>query len=158
MFPCASSAFAAAVFVIAVFVSPVPGQTEKEIVIPGDSGMKWVNTEITVVAGDIVRLDATGEVDVGSSWGVHGPEGTTKFSEQPPGYYPLDTKFRYGLVGRITLGSGRKYQPTQTWVYGETKEIKVIRSGILWLTVNDDAPEGNTGEFKVKITVIKKKR
>ena len=149
---------AAAFFAIAVFVSPIFGQTEKEMVIPGDSGMKWVNTEITVVAGDIVRLDATGEVDVGSSWGVHGPEGTTKFSEQPAGYYPLDTKLRYGLVGRITLGSGQKYRPTQTWVYGESKEIKVTRSGILWLTVNDDAPEGNTGEFKVKITIIKKKK
>ena len=130
----------------------------KEMTIPGDTGLKWVNTGITVAAGDTVRLDATGQVDVGGTWGVHGPEGTTKFSEQPPGYYPLETKLRYGIAGRITLGSARKYQPTQTWVYGEAKEIKVTRSGILWLTVNDDAPEGNEGEFKVKITVVKKKK
>jgi hypothetical protein len=94
-------------------------------------------------------------VDVGGSYGAHGPEGTTDFSEQPPGYYPLETKMRYGLAGRITLGSGRKFQVTQSWVYGEAKEIKVKQSGILWLTVNDDAPEGNVGAFEVTITIIK---
>src|SRR5687768_3790749 len=129
----------------------------KEMTISGETGLQWVNTGITVVAGDTVRLDAKGEVDVGGTWGTHGPEGTTNFSEQPPGYYPLETKMRYGLAGRITLGSGRRFQATQTWVYGEAKEIKVKRSGILWLTVNDDAPEGNVGEFEVTITVIKPK-
>jgi hypothetical protein len=129
----------------------------KEMTISGDTGLKWVNTGITVAAGDTIRLAATGQVDVGGTWGVHGPEGTSKFSEQPPGYYPLETKLRYGLAGRITLGSARKYQPTQTWVYGEKKELKATRSGILWLTVNDDAPEGNEGEFKVMITIVKKK-
>ena len=143
-----------------LFVSIAAAQTDvtKEITISGETGLKWVDTGITVVAGDTVRLEAKGEVDVGGTWGIHGPEGTTNFSEQPPGYYPLETKMRYGLAGRITLGSGRKFQPTQTWVYGETKEIKVKRSGILWLTVNDDAPEGNVGGFEVTITVIKPKK
>ena len=140
-----------------LMVGAVAGQTETttKITVPGDSGLKWLNTNLTVAAGDTVRLEATGEVNVGGSWGIHGPEGTTNFSEQPPGYYPLETKMRYGLAGRITLGSGRKFLPTQSWIYGEKKEIKVTRSGILWLTVNDDAPEGNEGEFDVTITVVK---
>ncbi len=154
------SAFAALFFALALFAGTAAAQTEstKEVVVPGESGLAWVNTGITVVAGDTVRLDAKGRVDVGSTWGEHGPEGTTNFSEQPVGYYPLETKRRYGLAARITLGSGRKHLPTQTWVYGEAKEIVVKRSGILWLTVNDDAPEGNVGEFVVKIEIIKKKR
>jgi hypothetical protein len=145
---------------IIFFAVTAVAQTDvtKQITISGETGLKWVDTGITLVAGDTVRLDAKGEVDVGGTWGVHGPEGTTNFSEQPPGYYPLETKMRYGLAGRITLGSGRKFQPTQTWVYGEAKEIKVKRSGILWLTVNDDAPEGNVGGFDVTITVIKPKK
>jgi hypothetical protein len=146
-------------FVLLFLVASISAQApDKEIIIPGDSGLKWVNTGITVAAGDSVRLEAEGQVDVGGSWGIHGPEGTTNFSEQPAGYYPLETKMRYGLAARITLGGGRKFEHTQTWVYGEKKEMKVARSGILWLTVNDDAPEGNTGEFKVKITIIKKKK
>src|SRR5215204_2890548 len=136
-------------------IAAAQGDVTKNITISGETGLKWVNTGLTVVAGDSVRLDAKGEVDVGGSYGAHGPEGTTDFSEQPPGYYPLETKMRYGLAGRITLGSGRKFQATQTWVYGEAKEIKVKRSGILWLTVNDDAPEGNVGAFEVTITIIK---
>jgi hypothetical protein len=150
--------FAFAVFsglVLCAGLATAQAETSKDITIPGDSGLKWVNTGLTVVAGDTVRLAAKGEVDVGGTWGIHGPEGTTNFSEQPAGYYPLETKMRYGLAGRITLGSGRRFQATQTWVYGEAKEIKVKRSGILWLTVNDDAPDGNVGEFDVTITIIK---
>ena len=147
----------ATVSAIVLFAGLASAQAEltKNMTISGETGLKWVDTGITVVAGDTVRLDAKGEVDVGGSYGAHGPEGTTDFSEQPAGYYPLETKMRYGLAGRITLGSGRKFQVTQTWVYGEAKEVKVKRSGILWLTVNDDAPEGNVGAFDVTITIIK---
>jgi hypothetical protein len=134
------------------------GDTSVTMTISGETGLKWVNTGITVAAGDTVRLAADGEIDVGGSYGSHGPEGTTNFSEQPPGYYPVESKLRYGLAARITLGSARKFLPTQTWIYGEHKEMLVKRSGILWLTVNDDAPEGNVGEFKVVITIVKKKR
>ena len=141
--------------VLSAGLASAQAETTKAITISGETGLNWVNTGINVVAGDTVRLDAKGEVNVGGSWGVHGPEGTTNFSEQPPGYYPLETKMRYGLAGRITLGSGRKFQSTQSWVYGEAREIVVKRSGILWLTVNDDAPDGNEGEFAVTITVIK---
>ena len=150
----------ATISAIVIFASVASSQTDvtKDMTISGETGLKWVNTGLTVVAGDTVRLEAKGEVDVGGSYGAHGPEGTTDFSKQPPGYYPLETKMRYGLAGRITLGSGRKFQPTQSWVYGEAKEIIVKRSGILWLTVNDDAPEGNVGAFEVKITVITKKK
>lgn len=134
------------------------GDTSVTMTISGETGLKWVNTGINVVAGDTVQLAAEGEIDVGGSYGSHGPEGTANFSEQPPGYYPVESKLRYGLAARITLGSGRRFQPTQTWIYGEHKEMVVKRSGILWLTVNDDAPEGNVGEFKVVITIVKKKR
>ena len=155
-YTCVRFALAVACSVL-LFAGLASAQAEatKEITIPGETGLQWVNTGLTVVAGDTVRLAAKGEVDVGGSYGSHGPEGTTNFSEQPPGYYPLETKKRYGLAGRITLGSGRRFQATQTWVYGEAKEIKVKRSGILWLTVNDDAPEGNVGAFDVTITIIK---
>ncbi len=145
---------------ILFFTGTVNAQDEptKDITVSGETGLKWVNTGITVAAGDTVRLDAKGQVDVGGTWGIHGPEGTTNFSGQPPGYYPVESKLRYGLAARITLGSARKFEPTQIWIYGEKKEIKVTRSGILWLTVNDDAPEGNEGEFDVTITIIKKKK
>jgi len=151
--------FAVITLTFLIFAASVSAQPpDKEIVISGETGLKWVNTGLTVAVGDAVKLEANGQVDVGGTWGIHGPEGTTKFSEQPPGYYPMESKLRYGLAARITLGSGRKFETTQSWIYGEKKEMKVTRSGILWLTVNDDAPEGNIGEFTVKITIVKKKK
>jgi len=152
--------FAIAFVVVLLAAGNVSAQDDvtKEITVSGETGLKWMNTGLTVVAGDTVRLDAKGQVDVGGTWGIHGPEGTTKFSEQPAGYYPLETKLRYGLAARITLGPGRKFEPTQTWIYGEKKEIKITRSGMLWLTVNDDAPEGNVGEFVVTVSIVKKKK
>ncbi len=156
------SIFGLSIAILAMFTvtSNVTAQDEatKEIVIPGDTGLKWVNTGIAVGAGDTVRLEAKGEVDVGGSYGAYGPEGTAKFSEQPVGYYPLETKMRYGLAAKVTPVKGKKPQPTQSWVYGEKKEIISARSGTLWLTVNDDAPEGNVGEFTVKVTIVKNKK
>jgi len=144
-------------FLAATAFSQAP---DKQIVISGDTGLKWVDTGITVATGDTVKLDAKGEVDVGGTWGIHGPEGTTKFSEQPAGYYPLETKLRYGLAAKIVSAParGKKAQPAQTWIYGEKKEAIAARSGTLWLTVNDDAPEGNIGEFTVDITIVKKNK
>ncbi len=132
-------------------------ETTKEITVSGETGLKWINTGITVTAGDTVRLEAKGKVDVGGTWGIHGPEGTTNFSEQPPGYYPLETKLRYGLAVKITPAVVKKNQAIQAWVYGDKKEVVATRTGTLWLTVNDDAPEGNEGEFKVTVTIVKKK-
>jgi len=156
------SIFATFIAMLAMFVVSAnvaaQDETTKEIVIPGDTGLKWVNTGIAVGAGDTVRLEAKGEVDVGGSYGAYGPEGTAKFSEQPVGYYPLETKMRYGLAAKVTPVKGKKPQPTQSWVYGEKKEIVSARSGTLWLTVNDDAPEGNVGEFTVKVTIVKNKK
>ena len=156
------SIFATCIAMLAIFVVTAnvaaQDETTKEIVIPGDTGLKWVNTGIAVGAGDTVRLEAKGEVDVGGSYGTYGPEGTAKFSEQPVGYYPLETKMRYGLAAKVTPVKGKKPQPTQSWVYGEKKEIISARSGTLWLTVNDDAPEGNVGEFTVKVTIVKNKK
>lgn len=155
------AAFSASCLFALFLVASVSAQSpDKEVVIPGDTGLKWVNTGITVTAGDMVRLEAEGQVDVGGSWGIHGPEGTTKFSEQPPGYYPLESKMRYGLAAKITPAPirGKKTLPAQTWIYGEKKEAEATRTGTLWLTVNDDSPDGNIGEFKVKITIVKKKK
>ncbi|MDI1242745.1 MAG: hypothetical protein PSX80_12585 [bacterium] len=146
-----------ALFVAAANVS-AQDETTKEIVVSGETGLKWVNTGISVVSGDTVRLEAKGQVDVGGSYGSYGPEGTTKFSEQPVGYYPLETKMRYGLAAKIVPARTKKPQPTQSWVYGEKKEVVAARGGTLWLTVNDDAPEGNVGEFTVQVTILKKKK
>jgi hypothetical protein len=126
----------------------------KPITIDGKTGLNWVNTAIEIKAGDTVRLSAVGNVDVGGTWGVHEAEGTVKFAEQPPGYYPVESRTRYGIAARVTS----KGSPDQKWAYGDARAMSIKRSGLLWLTVNDDAPDDNTGEFVVTITVVSSKQ
>lgn len=126
----------------------------KTITVDGKTGLNWVDTGIEVKAGDTVRLSGKGEVDAGATWGVHEAEGTTKFADQPPGYYPVESRTRYGIAARVTsTGSD-----DQKWAYGDAREMRVKRSGLLWLTVNDDAPDDNTGEFIVTVTVVSNKK
>ena len=127
---------------------------KRHFTVDGNTGLNWLDTGMDVSVGDLVRLAATGEVDVKSEWGSHGPEGTTKFSAQTPGYYPVESKTRYGLAARITSSKGKEQQK---WSYGDAKEMLVKAGGRLWLTVNDDAPDGNEGEFDVNVTIVLKK-
>ena len=128
----------------------------KTIRVDGKTGFNWVDTGIVVKAGDVVRLSATGEVDVNAGWGVHGPEGTREFFTNAS--YPINSRFRYGLAARITLGSGRNFLETQKWAYADAREMRVTRSGILWLTVNDDEPDDNTGQFVVEVALARRSR
>ncbi|MCD9185468.1 MAG: hypothetical protein LUM44_03490 [Pyrinomonadaceae bacterium] len=116
--------------------------------VPGNSGNRWVNTGIKVQRGDTVILSATGRVDVSAGWGVHSARGTRNFALMPN--YPVNSLTRYGLAAKITSTSGIT---RQKWSYGDANSMYVTKNGTLYLTVNDDAPEDNSGEFQVKVTV-----
>ena len=76
-------AIAFVAIVIAAGTASAQDDVTKEITVSGETGLKWMNTGLFVSLGDMVRLEAKGQVDVGGTWGIHGPDGTTKFSEQP---------------------------------------------------------------------------
>jgi hypothetical protein len=116
--------------------------------VPGKSGNKWINTGIRVERGDIVYLSATGEVDVSAGWGTHRAAGTLKYA--PGRSYPVNSRTRYGLAARIQT---KILVTPQQWSYGDSRRMTVARNGTLWLTVNDDAPDDNSGEFAVKVRV-----
>jgi hypothetical protein len=126
-------------------------EAQAQIRVPGTSGRRWVDTGIDLAPGTLVRLQASGRVDVGAGWGVHGPEGTTRFANVAG--YPADTRLRYGLVARVT-DSRTNYDDDlrNDYAYGETREFCVQTAGHLWLTVNDNHPVDNTGEFLVEVT------
>lgn len=122
------------------------------VTVPGNSGIRWVDTRINLSPGTLVRLSATGRVDVGAGWGVHGPEGTTSFANVAG--YPADTRLRYGLVARVTDSSTNYDDDLRAdYAYGETREFCVGTAGHLWLTVNDNNPADNTGQFNVDVTL-----
>jgi hypothetical protein len=120
-------------------------------IIPGTSGRNWVDTRLDLPPGTLIQLSASGEVDVGAGWGRYSPEGTTRFANVPA--YPAETLYRYGLVARLTASRSNPYDDLrEEWSYGERREYCAERGGHLWLTVNDDAANDNTGEFTVNVS------
>jgi hypothetical protein len=119
--------------------------------VPGTSGHNWVNTGLDIAPGTLVQLSAIGQVDVGWGWGVHGPGGTTQYAGGPS--YPSNIgSIRYGLVARLTASrTSPQDQMHEDWVYGENPQHCARQGGHLWLTVNDDDPDNNTGLFKVHV-------
>jgi hypothetical protein len=137
-----------------VFAAITQAQAQT-IVVPGTSGRVWVNAGLAVPPGTLLRLVATGEVDLGAGR-VSGPGGTPKFDESAG--FPAATRYRYGLVARLTT---RLENPGvsgddlfEQWGYGEfpSKGYCAARGGHLWLTVNDDSPGDNHGAFTVVLT------
>ena len=117
---------------------------EDTIIVPGNSGSRWIDTGIDVQRGDRIILTSTGTVDVGGSWGTHDALGTTRFARVSG--YPLNSPRRYGLAAKI--GS-------QKWAY-TGGSVTAAQNGRLYLTCNDDAPSDNDGEFVVDVQVIRR--
>lgn len=124
---------------------------DETIIVPGRSGNNWIDTGIRVRRGDTVILDPSGSVDVSAGWGVHNARGTRRYA--PGANYPVNSRTRYGLAAKIVPSGG---SIAQKWGYGDSRRTLITRSGTLWLTVNDDAPDDNSGEFEVRVTVRRK--
>jgi hypothetical protein len=130
--------------------------------VPGTSGRNWFDTGLDIPPGTLIRLEAAGGVNVGGGFGSYGPEGSTRFADVPG--YPAETRYRYGLVARLTTARTSKDQiPTnpgqstddlyEQWSYGDTPDqYCAARGGHLWLTVNDDNPGDNSGAFTVTVS------
>lgn len=114
------------------------------IIVPGNSGSRWIDTGIDFRRGDSVTLSSTGTVDVSSGWGTHDARGTTRFARVSG--YPVSSPRRYGLAGRI--GS-------QKWAY-TARSVTALQNGRLYLTCNDDAPSDNNGKFVVAVQVARR--
>lgn len=118
--------------------------------VPGNTGTRWIDTQLDLKPGTLIRLTAKGEVTIraGESYG---PQGTQKFAQE--GGYPAETVYRYGLVARVTQSrTNPEDDLREQWAYGETQEHCAAAGGHLWLTVNDNDAGDNQGEFSVDVT------
>src|SRR5215207_1198602 len=115
------------------------------IIVPGNSGSRWVDTGIDVRRGDRVMLSATGTVDASAGWGTHDAKGTTRFARVSG--YPVNSPRRYGLAAKI--GS-------QRWAYTGA-DVTAAQAGRLYLTCNDDSPSDNNGKFVVTVRIIRRR-
>jgi hypothetical protein len=101
----------------------------------------WTPTAVTVRAGEKVRFSATGDIHVNQTTTstVTGAAGTTPASSFPVRTAPAGT-----LIGRI--GNGQPFV-----IGGAAQPLTMPESGPLFLGINDDRFDDNTGQFMVMI-------
>jgi hypothetical protein len=120
---------------------------------PGGSGPtifvnateRWTDTGIYVEAGDDLRVTASGTIGLSSDGTDQAsPRGAASGRRAPDG--PLPQQVAGALIGRV--GQGAPF-----YIGDGSSRIRAPESGRLFLGVNDDYLDDNTGAFRVTVTV-----
>ena len=110
----------------------------------------WTATGITVRKGEMIRFNATGEVQLsGDSNDVATPFGSK--SGRKATNAPLPNVLAGALIGRI----GTNGQP---FAIGSGVSVPMPEAGQLFLGVNDDGFDDNRGEFRVEMVRTNQRR
>lgn len=137
-----------AFFVCLLLATAVAAQT---FIVAANSRGRWIDTGLNFVAGENIRLLATGRVYVGLGYSNIGPEGTLRFPVAET--YPAETRHRFGLVARLTNSRTNPLDDLhEDWDYGDQHDYCARAGGHLWLIVNDYAPSDNSGSFTVNVS------
>ena len=104
---------------------------------------QWTDTGINVRAGDVIRFDPTGTI----MWGPGRQDGPAGENDSPYNRNrPLPNQAGGALIGRIGTGSGDMF-----YVGGDRGTFRARTSGRLYLGVNDDHLQDNSGAFRVMV-------
>lgn len=117
-----------------------PGLRERQVIVA--SNVAWTDTGIEVRPGQSVYFEAVGEV----RWGRDrrdGPAGENNSPSNPN--RPMPNRPAAALIGRIGESADHFF------IGAETGPIRVRGGGRLYLGVNDDFLQDNTGNFRVVV-------
>jgi Ca2+-binding EF-hand superfamily protein len=124
----------------------VDGTSESATVRVAATGTtRWVDSGVFVYAGDIVRFQASGSVQMSADAGdVAAPGGAR--SGRRAADAPLPQQPAGALIARIDQGG-------PIFVGSNAAGIRMPQTGRLYLSVNDDHLPDNNGEFQVVVEV-----
>jgi hypothetical protein len=111
------------------------------IVVPANQ--RWTSTGITVRRGEIVTFDTTGEIRVGP-----GGDDVARAAGVLGGRTAAGTPIPQSIVGALIGRIGN----SAPFGIGNQTSVPMPASGILYLGVNDNNFDDNSGEFRVQIT------
>ena len=113
----------------------------RTITVPANQ--QWVPTGIRVNQGDRLRLQSSGEIQIGPGASNRaGPAGS--LSGQFVQSAPIPNALAGALIGRIDSG--------QPFGIGNQTSIPAIASGMLYLGINDGTLNDNSGQFTVVVS------
>ena len=117
------------------------GMRERSVVVSADQA--FVDTGVTVRSGQTIYFRATGQV----RWGPNrkdGPDGEKNSPENPA--RPMPNRPAAALIGRIGAGSGDYFL-----IGSEQGALRMRGGGRLFLGINDDFLDDNSGNFRVTV-------
>jgi len=122
---------------------------ENVVAVPGNEP-RGIDTGIDLRAGDQVTVTATGNVTAGQRAGVVSPDGGRPGASAVLGVSrrPVPTAGVGALIGYILQPNG---QSTQPFLIGSQITFTSSVDGRLYLVVNDDNYNDNSGSFSVRI-------
>ncbi|HKP46078.1 MAG TPA: LecA/PA-IL family lectin [Pyrinomonadaceae bacterium] len=109
---------------------------------------RGVDTGIQLRTGDQVVISATGNITAGRRVGVVSPDGQRPGATTLFGTRPVPTAGVGALIGYILQPNG---QQTQAFFVGSQLTFTASADGRLFLLVNDDNYNDNSGSFSVRI-------
>jgi hypothetical protein len=118
-----------------------PGMRERTVIVSAD--VPWNDAGIEVRPGQALYFEATGQV----RWGRDrrdGPQGERN-SPRNDGR-PMPSRNAAALIGKVGLDSSDLF-----FIGGESGPFRMRSGGRLYLGVNDDFLQDNTGNFRVVV-------
>jgi Ca2+-binding EF-hand superfamily protein len=125
--------------------SSVDGTSDAATVNVATSTTRWIDSGVFVYAGDIVRFQATGTIQMSTDGADVADPGGAR-SQRRAASAPLPQQPAGALIARIDQGG-------PIFVGANTSGIRMPQTGRLYLSVNDDHLPDNTGEFRVVVEV-----
>jgi len=117
------------------------GLRERQIIVAAN--VQWVDTNITVQSGQNVFFEASGEVRWGPSR-RDGPAGEQNSPMNPN--RPIPNRQAAALIGRVGDNSADYF-----FIGDDRGAVRMRSSGRLFLGVNDDVLQDNSGSFRVVV-------
>jgi Ca2+-binding EF-hand superfamily protein len=118
------------------------GSNEVEVLLP--SNQRWYDTGIDVRSGDIIDFRANGTIRMSDN-GNDSASPSGAWTGRHADNAPFRDKPAGALIGRI--GSGGPI------FMGDSGRVNAATTGRLYLSVNDDYLQDNTGEYRVTVVV-----
>jgi len=119
--------------------------------VPANAGRNWLRAGQRMNPGTLVSIQASGSSNVGAA-GQFSPVGTSRVPGDT-GFPAPDLQMRYGLAIRLTSSRDNPHDELrEDRQYTNQLTFCAAGGGQLWLTVNDNQPNDNSGGFQVNVT------
>ena len=109
-----------------------------------DPTLRWTNTGVWVREGELVTVDASGNVQLSANAADSGGPGGVESQRRAPSA-PLPAHPAGALIARV--------EESEPVFVGEDRTFRAPASGQLYFGVNDDHLADNSGEFRVSVEV-----